>query len=148
MKIYIAAPYAGNEDKNVIFACDVADAVSRLGHHPFTPHLTMYWHREPRRTREFWLEQDMVWLRLCDAVLRVGGDSPGADAEVVSAKLLGIPVYYSIDAIRYAEKLKVFRYWLDAFRNGISSRDDPEFVALWDWLKDNFTADKIGLFLK
>jgi nucleoside 2-deoxyribosyltransferase len=147
MKIYIAAPYAG-DNKNTEIACDFADAISRIGHYPYVPHLTMNWHRLPRRPREYWLEVDRVWLRSCDAVFRVVGDSPGADAEVAYAQQLGIPVYYSIKAIEYADKLKEFRCWLDAFRNGISSRDDPEFIVLWDWLKDNFSADKIGLFLK
>ena len=148
MKIYIAAPYAGNTEQNVKAACDAADAVSRLGHFPFVPHLTMFWHRSPKRPYDYWLEQDRVWLRLCDAVLRIGGESPGADAEVAEAEGLGIPVYYSIEAVEYADKLKVFRAWLDALRNGLTTPDNPEFVAVKDWLTDNFTADKIGLLLR
>lgn len=154
MKVYIAGPYAGDVEKNVKAACVAADAVSRLGHFPFVPHLTMYWHMPPLRPHEFWLEQDMIWLRLCDAVLRIGGDSPGADGEVAEAERLGIPVYYSIDDLEkiwplldeYKEKLRLFRAWIDAIRNGIAKRDNQDFLLLQKWLADNFSADKIRLF--
>jgi len=155
MKVYIASPFfTGNVEQNVRAACDAADAVSRLGHFPYIPHLTMYWHRLPKRSHEFWQEQDFVWLRLCDAVLRLGGEAPGADMEVAEAERLGIPVYYSIDDIEkmwpardeYAAKLKLFRAWIDAIRNGIASKEHPDFIALQKWLADYFTADKIRLF--
>jgi hypothetical protein len=156
MKVYIAAPYAGNVKKNVKAACDAADAVSRLGHYPYIPHLNMHWHRLPRRSHNFWQRQDFEWLRLCDAVLRIGGTSPGADAEVAEAGRIGIPVFYSVKDVEYqwpardeyAAKLKLFHAWLMALREGIGSKDAPEFIALHTWLQDNFTADKIGLFSK
>jgi len=45
---------------------------------------------------QFWLDQDMEWLRVCDAVFRIFGESSGADKEVKEAERLGMPVYYSI----------------------------------------------------
>ena len=45
---------------------------------------------------DFWLAYDMEWLKVCDCVLRLDGESPGADKEDELAKKLGIPVYYSI----------------------------------------------------
>jgi hypothetical protein len=42
------------------------------------------------------MKQDFEWLKCCDAVLRLPGESTGADREVALAKELGIPVYYSI----------------------------------------------------
>jgi hypothetical protein len=38
-------------------------------------------------------------LRHCDAVLRLPGDSRGADQDVAIAQARGIPVYYSLDEI-------------------------------------------------
>ncbi|MGN6220938.1 MAG: DUF4406 domain-containing protein [Microbacterium sp.] len=38
-------------------------------------------------------------LQHCDAVLRLPGDSRGADQDVAIAQRRGIPVYYSIDEI-------------------------------------------------
>jgi hypothetical protein len=156
MRVFIASPYAGNKEENTRLACDYADAVSRLGHYPYIPHLNMYWHRPPGRSHEFWQDQDFTWLRLCDAVLRMGGPGRGADAEVAEAEKVGMPVYYSIDDLErlstdrteYAAKLKLFRAWLDALRNGITTKDNPEFIALKVWLTDNFSADKIGLFIR
>ena len=53
---------------------------------------------------------DSVWQRIqypvahrllekCDAVLRIEGDSKGADQDVAIAKERGLPVYYSIEEI-------------------------------------------------
>jgi len=39
----------------------------------------------------------MKWMLMCDAVLRIPGESPGADDEVDRATIEGIPVYYDID---------------------------------------------------
>jgi hypothetical protein len=38
----------------------------------------------------------MEWLAVCDCVLRLPGESKGADAEVKFAQEIGKPVYYSI----------------------------------------------------
>ncbi len=38
-------------------------------------------------------------LEKCDAVLRIQGDSKGADQDVAIAKERGLPVYYSVDDI-------------------------------------------------
>jgi hypothetical protein len=38
----------------------------------------------------------MAWLAKCDCLLRLPGESKGADNEVFWAKKLGMPVYYSI----------------------------------------------------
>lgn len=35
----------------------------------------------------------------CDAVLRIGGTSKGADQEAEIFKAKGLPVYYDLDAI-------------------------------------------------
>jgi hypothetical protein len=106
MKIYIAGPYTrGDTDENVLNAIDAAEAVSELGHSPFIPHLTHFWHGVHPHPYEFWLEQDMVWLRLCDAVLRLPGESGGADREVAYALDAHMPVYYRLADIPTAEDM-------------------------------------------
>jgi len=40
---------------------------------------------------------DLEWLAKCDAVLRLPGESKGADIEKDYALSLGIPVFFSID---------------------------------------------------
>lgn len=97
MKIYIAGPYTkGDVAQNVRTAIIVGDRVSRLGHVPFIPHLTHFWHMVIPREYQFWLDQDMEWLKMCDAVLRLPGESAGADKEVAYAEEHGMTVYYSV----------------------------------------------------
>jgi hypothetical protein len=51
------------------------------------------------RPYEFWLDLDNQFLPDCDAVLRIPGDSNGADKEVALAKTLGKPVFHRIDEV-------------------------------------------------
>lgn len=44
-----------------------------------------------------WLAVDLAWVAAADAVLRLPGESVGADREVAEAERLGIPVFHSID---------------------------------------------------
>lgn len=100
MRIYIAGPYTkGDIAMNVRKACSFASAVAGLGHTPFVPHLTHLWHLMFPHPYEFWLEQDIEWLKVCDAILRLDGESSGADKEVQLAQELGMPVYYSLAEI-------------------------------------------------
>src|SRR5574340_777736 len=97
MRIYIAGPYSkGDVAENVRLACEAATRLAALGHTPFVPHLTHFWHMLFPHPYEFWLQQDAEWLKVCEAVLRLPGESSGADAEVKMAKELGLPVYLDI----------------------------------------------------
>lgn len=46
-----------------------------------------------------WLTIDRQWLLMADALLRLPGESKGADQEVVWAKGAGIPVFESVEAV-------------------------------------------------
>ena len=98
MKVYIAGPYTkGDVGENVHTAIKVAEQVVNMGHTPFVPHLSHFWHLIRPRPYEFWLDYDLVWLRVCDVVLRYPGESLGADREVRVAEEAGIPVCHGID---------------------------------------------------
>ena len=61
----------------------------------YLPHL---WHFfattvEHGVTREQWIAQDLAWIEVCEAVVRLPGESAGADREVVFARQRGIPVW-------------------------------------------------------
>lgn len=99
MKVYIAAPYSrGDTVLNVRNAVQAADQVLALGHHPFVPHLTMLWHTISPKPYEDWLAIDLVWLRECDCLIRLDGESSGADKEVVEAVRLGMTVFGGVEA--------------------------------------------------
>ena len=48
---------------------------------------------------------DRAWLECSDIVLRLPGESPGADREVAYALELGKPVYEGIDALLAAYEM-------------------------------------------
>ena len=102
MKIYIAGPYTqGDVAENVRNAIYAGDCLARLGHIPFIPHLMHFWHFLLPHEFEFWMTQDMAWLRSCDAILRLDGESAGADREVEEAVKLGLVVYKSVIEVPY-----------------------------------------------
>jgi hypothetical protein len=93
VKVYIAGPVThGDQEANVRAALAAADLVLAAGHWPYVPHLSWYWHRVSPKDYEVWMALDEVWLRACDAILRVPGSSPGADREVALAESLGLPL--------------------------------------------------------
>jgi hypothetical protein len=98
VRIYVAGPYTQGGDMalNVRRAIEAADGLARRGHVPFIPHLTHFWHMLCPHEYEFWMQQDLAWLRQCEAVLRLEGESPGADREVQAARELGLAVYRSV----------------------------------------------------
>lgn len=99
-KIYIAGPYTkGDVAINVRTAFEIADNLASLGFAPFVPHYTHFWHMMFPRPYEFWLKLDSQFLPFCDALLRIPGDSNGADKEVELAQNSNIPVFYDIDKL-------------------------------------------------
>ena len=92
LKIYIAGPYSSDPEKNTLNAIKVGEEVAKAGHIPYIPHLTHFWDKEYPHPVEFWYEYDLNWLRCCDRVIRIPGESTGADREVELANELGIPV--------------------------------------------------------
>jgi len=99
-RIYIAGPYTnGDVAENVHNAISMANKLADIGFAPFVPHFTHFWHMIYPREYQFWLELDNEFIPLCDGLLRLPGDSNGADKEVKLAKRLKIPIFYSIDEL-------------------------------------------------
>jgi len=99
-KIYIAGPYTqGDVAMNVRNAFEAANRLADLGFAPFVPHGTHFWHMMFPRPYEFWLELDRQFLPCCDGLLRLPGNSNGANKEVEVAKELGIPIFHSIEEL-------------------------------------------------
>jgi hypothetical protein len=94
---YIASPLTiGDHDENVKNSYVAANDLIDLGYIPFCP----LWHQELNklvpRSYDDWLDLDFVWLEKCDCVLRLPGESRGAEKEVEKAHQLGLPVFYNI----------------------------------------------------
>ena len=100
MRIYIAGPYTkGDVAINVRSAILAGNRVLEKGHIPYIPHLTHFWHLLYPRPWSDWLMIDKEFLKLCDCVWRLPGDSNGADEEVALAINLNIPIFYSFEDI-------------------------------------------------
>lgn len=99
LKVYIAGPYTGGAwEYNIRRVVDVADRVYEAGHVPFIPHtMTTLWALIEPKPNDEWLQFDLEWLDACDCLIRVPGDSPGADVEVDYAQDADIPVYHGFD---------------------------------------------------
>ena len=97
LRVYIAGPYTHFDVAvNVRAAVLAGVEIMKAGHLPFIPHLYHFAHFLEPQSYDAWLRLDLRWLEACHGVLRLHGYSPGADREVEKAKVLGLPVYYSI----------------------------------------------------
>lgn len=101
--VYVASPYTkGDVAVNVRVNIEAGDKIARLGFVPFIPLLSHFWHMLFPHPYEFWTAYDLVWIDKCDALLRLPGESSGADAEVKYARRIGCQVFYSIEELQAA----------------------------------------------
>ncbi len=103
ISIYLASAYTkGDVAQNINTAISIADILAEDGFIPYIPILTHFWHLVSPHPWEFWVEYDAQLLPMFDCVLRIPGESAGADREVAQAIELGIPVFYTISDLREA----------------------------------------------
>jgi hypothetical protein len=99
-RVYVAAPLTcGPVLDNIRTAILTGTELLDLGYAPFVPHLSAFWDIVEPLCYEDWLAHDLEWLAVCDAVLRLPGESPGADREVACARERGLPVYHDLPAL-------------------------------------------------
>jgi len=97
-RIYISGPLtsSGNVLDNLARAVDAARALIDAGFAPFCPHLTYHVDPGSEYPHATWIEIELPWVAVADALLRLPGESVGADLEVARAEELGIPVFATI----------------------------------------------------
>ena len=96
MKVYIAGPYSSDPVQGTRDAITAGNNVLLSGDTPFIPHLTMFWDLLRPQPYETWLAYDMEWLRCCDALIRLAGESSGADLEEAEALKLGLRIFHGM----------------------------------------------------
>jgi nucleoside 2-deoxyribosyltransferase len=111
--VYVAGPITGDPFGCVRQATDAWRILRADGCVPFLPQLSVLHQMVDPQTYDAWLDYDNDIIERCDALLRLPGVSPGGDAEVDYALLLGIPVFY--------EAAEVGPWFLDKQAQG---RDD------------------------
>lgn len=98
--IYVASPYTkGRVVDNIRNPILVGDELIKLGYTPFLPLLTHFWDLISPHSYEEWMTMDFVWILKCDALLRLPGESSGADREVEHALAHDISVFHSVEEL-------------------------------------------------
>ena len=124
-RIYIAGPISNGgtlpheaQRLHVEEACRVAGELLRRGYVPFVPHLTWYWAQligaDGPADWSLWVERyDPEWLRHCDALLRLPGESKGAELECEEMLGLGRCIFESREDL-YANMAPTIRCSLES----------------------------------
>jgi hypothetical protein len=76
---------------------DAGVALLDLGFTPYLPLLNHFLDITHPRDYQTWLDLDLSWLEVCDVVLRLPGESVGADVEVRRAQQMGLPVFFGLE---------------------------------------------------
>ena len=121
-RVYIAGPISrGDLAHNIRQAEEAFFVLLKAGLAPFCPHWSCY-STGPKVVPELpgqpgyvyavatqaggggcchadWLGADLPWVAVSDALLRLPGESSGADAEVACAREQGIPVFDTVDDV-------------------------------------------------
>lgn len=105
-RIYCAGPISiGPIEANIKQGTDAHLALLKAGYAPLCPQLSCYLggptpEAMPCGTKhEDWMGADLPWVFVSDAVLRLPGESKGADMETALADQAGIPVFHTIEAL-------------------------------------------------
>jgi hypothetical protein len=100
IKVFISSPYTkGDGAVNVRRQIDAVDALMNNGFAPFAPLYSHFQHLVHPRPYHDWIDIDLFWVGECDCVLRLYGESKGADMETEHAHKLGKPIFYSLDEL-------------------------------------------------
>lgn len=100
IKVYIASPYTkGDVAINVRTQLEMANKLMDLGYAPFAPLYSHFQHMAFPRPYLDWIKIDLEWVKVCDCLLRLPGESNGADGEVSYAEKRDIPVFYSLEEL-------------------------------------------------
>ncbi len=100
-RVYISGPLtsSGNVNENLERAVAAARALIDAGYAPFCPHLTCHVDPSEQYHHRVWMDVELPWVSVADAVLRLPGESLGADIEVDHACRLGVPVFRSVSEL-------------------------------------------------
>lgn len=110
--VYLAGPYTAPDP------CENTHNTLLAANHlwnsnlvvPVVPHLSHFWHTVTPKPYAEWTRYDLHLLRVCDAVFRLPGDSPGADAELDEARKLAMPIFYELSDLNQWARERLAEY--------------------------------------
>jgi hypothetical protein len=106
--VYIASPYSkGDNFVNTQLQIKTANKLLDYGFIPISPLMNSVWYNmQKERPWDIWMQIDYELILKCDYLLRLEGESKGADLEVEFAKKNNIPVVYYLDCFNPKLNLK------------------------------------------
>lgn len=105
--VYLAGPITSNPYGCVRQATEAATLLRDAGVVCFLPQLSVIHQIVSPQPYEDWMTYDFDIIRHCDAVVRLPGESLGADREVVFAREIGVMVW------GFPEDLAMIRDWAE-----------------------------------
>lgn len=99
---YLAGPYSSDPERNTARAIEALHHLLDAGVPAICPHLSHLAETHRARDYEDWMALDLRLLERCDVLVRLPGDSAGADREVAHARHRGIPVGFLPDGFDLA----------------------------------------------
>lgn len=114
--IYLSGPITIPDPcANTHFAVKIADALVSAGFTPFVPHLSTLWQHIQPHSHDWWIDYDLRIIDNCELVVRIPGESKGADIECAYAARNGIPVLH-LETTDPSEAVFKLRLWALAQR--------------------------------
>lgn len=122
-KVYLSGPITkGSRNWNYFQACESERQLMLAGFSPLNPMRSMVlpfaWDSD--MPHELWLSVDLPWVECADAVLRLPGESDGAEIECSHAAIKGIPIFHSLEDLEE---------WRDNRRTSGDARGDMQVGA-------------------
>ena len=100
-RVYIAGPMSiGDRVDNLNMALRAMRDLTIHGFAPLSPQLTFFIANVLRFDHDTWIQIDLPWVSQADAILRLPGESKGADEEVKTAIQYNVPVFSSIEKLK------------------------------------------------
>ena len=98
--IYVAGPMRkGIMSDNVRTGTEVCDNLLDMGYLVINPFLSHFHDMIFPHDFKWWIEKDLRYIKQCRVLLRLSGESEGADMEVAFAIQNKIPVVYAIEEL-------------------------------------------------
>ncbi|KKM03386.1 hypothetical protein LCGC14_1774980 [marine sediment metagenome] len=116
-KIYISGPITPRDGNTVLGNVNNAVVAARelytAGFAPLCPHLSVFMDLDQELSWGEFMKMDKPWVLASDAVLRLEGESKGADLEERWANKAGIPVFRAVETIAtfFYSDHTAFREW-------------------------------------
>jgi len=100
-RVYVSGPITkGDRRANFKQAADAQKALMAAGFAVLNPMLSMRLPGVFAIPHDTWIANDLPWVALADAVLRLPGESLGADIECEHALIHGVPIFHGIDELK------------------------------------------------